>query len=234
MIWVVHLFSCNRPILGAPVLSCALASLPTQRKSYREEKHTQSLKQSPVMQSFKSMYASISSLNTKRTFHTLNVFLQAPLMVTESSSYLVPGIQEHDIIGGQVWLSEVPWYFFNLTDSAEENSDWLCVGLWVYNISFYSVYKKVLSFHSVAYNKSASFVGAAKQTWGIDRVLQTLGGLVILLATKSRPEITWEARKYNSHQAPSRLSHIWCFVCLSRKRITSSNKNDAAALWGSQ
>lgn len=42
----------------------------------------------------------------------------------------------------------------------------------------------------VTYNESASFVGAAKQTWGMDYVPQTLGGLVFLLATKCRPEVS--------------------------------------------
>lgn len=46
------------------------------------------------------------------------------MMMAESSSHLVPGIQEHDIISGQVRLSKVSWYFFNLTDSTEGNSDW--------------------------------------------------------------------------------------------------------------
>lgn len=55
------------------------------------------------------------------------MFLQALTVTTESSSYLVPGIQEHDIVGGQIGLSEVAWYFFNLIDGAEENSVGLCV-----------------------------------------------------------------------------------------------------------
>lgn len=39
--------------------------------------------------------------------------------MTESSSYLIQGIQEHDIISGQVRLSEVPWYFFSLMNRGQ-------------------------------------------------------------------------------------------------------------------
>lgn len=80
----------------------------------------------------------------------------------------------------------------------------------------------------VTYTKSPSFVGAAKQTWGFDNALQTLGGLVILFATKGSPEITWEGKipqpsplsnlacstvwpngKWRTHQAPCPLSPGW-------------------------
>lgn len=47
----------------------------------------------------------------------------------------------------------------------------------------------------VTHNKSASFVRAAKKTWGSDCALQTLGGLVLLLAAQSIPEMTWEGKR---------------------------------------
>lgn len=37
----------------------------------------------------------------------------------KSALYLIPGIQDHDIISGKIGLSEVSWYFFNLRDSAK-------------------------------------------------------------------------------------------------------------------
>lgn len=53
---------------------------------------------------------------------SLFLILVSPKIARESSSYLVPGIKEHDIISGQVGLSEVPWYLLNLTDRIGVNS----------------------------------------------------------------------------------------------------------------
>lgn len=50
-------------------------------------------------------------------------------MATENSAYLFPGIQEHDIISGQVRLCEVSGDFFDLTHRAGVNSDFFILVL---------------------------------------------------------------------------------------------------------
>lgn len=107
-------FKRNQPILGAPVFSTSFASFPIQMWIYGEERYAHSL------YSLAEFYDAMS--------------LDENL---KSSFYLIPGIQDHDIISGKIWLSEVSWYFFNLRDSAEGNSDWPFILIWSEWITLY-------------------------------------------------------------------------------------------------
>lgn len=89
--------------------------------------------------------------------------------------HLVPGVQEHHIISGQVRLSEVSRDFFHLKEHKPINC---CTNL--------CLQPSLL----LTYKNCPCFVGAAKQTWRLHHLLQGCGGLVLLFATKSRPEIS--------------------------------------------
>lgn len=53
----------------------------------------------------------------------------------ERSSHLIPGVKEHYIISGQIWLSEVSRNFFHLRDGTKGSSDWLPAGFRCVQIS---------------------------------------------------------------------------------------------------
>lgn len=81
------------------------------------------------------------------------------------------------------------------------------------------VHPQLLKVSMVTYCESSGFVAAAKQTWGFDHLLESLRGLVFLLATQSSPEISWEWRKHKSHQLriACRLFDVcWITFCLNQ------------------
>lgn len=50
---------------------------------------------------------------------------------------------------------------------------------------------------SITYTEASGLVGAAKQAWRFDHVLQTLGSLVLLLPSQGRPEPSQDRKDQN-------------------------------------
>lgn len=83
----------------------------------------------------------------------------------------------------------------------------------------------LLTFTRWSYDKSPSFVGAAEQTRGINRMLQTLGGLVFLFATKCGPKLGWIVKK-----VAISMSHICCLIAALWQLSVSSEDSHFLSL----